>query len=92
MKRLLLNTVKNDFIILAAGFLAVVVISLCFGKESSSGPSTESLKNPAIKSSQVINELGVTVVEFKNGITCVVPFNKKSLSCTQKAGFIPTVK
>lgn len=84
MKRLLLNTLKNDFIILASGFVAAIIISLSFGKENSDAPSDSALNNPAIKTSQVIQELGVTVVEFKNGITCVIPFNKKSLSCSQK--------
>lgn len=85
MKRLLiLNTIRNDIILIAAGFLTVIIFSLSFSQEAKTGPEMSLLSNPEVQSYQIIPELGVTVVEFKNGLTCVVPFNKKSLSCTQR--------
>lgn len=83
MKQLLFNTIKNDLILVMAGFFTVILISLSFGANNIP-PSKTSLKDPNIVSSQIIQELGITIVEFKNGLTCVVPFNKKSISCTNQ--------
>lgn len=92
MRRLIFSCKKNDFALVAAGFVVIVTLGIAFGTESSEGPSDASLKNPAIKSSQKVEELGVTVVDFKNGITCVIPYNKRSISCNPTAGMLDLKK
>jgi len=88
MRRLMLNSVMNDLVLCCAGFLAVLIVHLSVGTTSVSfrrpAAPVELPSNSQIKEREDIKDLQLTVIQLKNGMTCVQSFNQKNLSCSSK--------